>query len=112
MDSKKNELLARKIKDFLEKRSLGLDTRIFFNNTCYDWDSKKKEFVLLQNMKASHYFEGANDDTVCMTFEGDFYSIINRHFGDATADAFSEMLEEEGFYFEFYNAWNLSLYKI
>lgn len=112
MNTTKNELLANKIKDFLEKRTLGSDTRIFFNGTCYDWNSEENEFVLLKNMKASHYFEGADDNSVNMTFEGNFYSVIHRHFGDATAEAFEEMLKEEGFYFDFHDAWNLTLFEI
>lgn len=111
MNKKRNEMLANKIREFLIKNELTGDVRIYFNNMCYSWNSDGNEYETLKDIKASHYFEGANDELVSMTFEGIFYDVINRYHGESIADKFDDLLEENGYCYEFYNSWNLSIYE-
>ena len=97
MNKKRNEMLVNKIRDFLVKEELTGDVRIYFNNMCYSWDSDGDTYEILKDIKSSDYFEGANDELVSMTFEGDFYDMINMYYGSSIADKFRNLLKKTDF---------------
>lgn len=101
------EELAYKIKELLEKHEVYEDVRIYFEGKCLCSNSG-----LLENMKASDYSEFANDKTIFMTFEGRFNYIINGYVENKTlVSKFDKIINKYGYYHEFGEAWNLSLYE-
>tara|TARA_R100001015_G_C4632118_1_gene195263 strand:- start:821 stop:1159 length:339 start_codon:yes stop_codon:yes gene_type:complete len=107
--------LVMKIHRFLKRHEIYHDTRIYWNNRCWDYNSDGN-YTVLTDIKGSDYFEYANDDTISMSFEGGLYAVMNdAWFSEHDAKLqleFSDILEKEGYYYELGNAWNLSLYKI
>jgi hypothetical protein len=113
--NKKNEMrnlkVAKAIEAFGKSHDLLGDTCIYFNGIRWNYSTchggKRKEET---DMKASDYFDYANDESVCMSFEGGFYDALNMHYGCATHDAFLKILNEKfNAYFELGNAWNLTV---
>jgi len=111
MNKEKNRRLADCIKEFLERYSLNIDTRIYFNNMCYSFDSSGN-MTVIKNIKASDYFEYANDDTVSMTFEGPLYNALNHgHWTSCViVEEFAKIFENHGMHYEMGNMWNLAAY--
>jgi len=109
---KKNKQMADAIKKWMLKNNVAGDTRIYFNGKCYSsvGYGKDAKYETLQNMKASNYFDYANDDTVAISFEGAFYDVMNYSMGKIR-DSFDKLIESFGYYYELGNAWNLSLYR-
>lgn len=110
-----NQEVADAIKDFLIENDLSADTRIYFNNKAYHFDSFGKLEKTLTDIKASEYFEFANDKTVSVSFEGPFYRVMNlsfesKHYRDLEAK-FLKLVEKFGYYYEMGHAWNLTLYE-
>ncbi len=106
--------IATKIESWLKKNKLTGMVRIYFNNKCWCWyDGRKK---VIEDIKATEYFEYGNDDTISMSFEGELYEVLNYHCDDKRwerlEDEFTTLLNSYGYYFELGNAWNLSVYKI
>ena len=58
--------------------------------------------------------EYGNPDTLTMTFEGPFYSVVNyrgdTEYCDRITGEFNEILKQYGLYYELGHAWSLSLY--
>jgi hypothetical protein len=106
----RNQQLADDIKKFLLENELSQDTRIYFNNKCYDFDSAGKTYETLEDIKPSDYFEYANDNTVSMSFEGPLYEVLNgyRNGWPELEDEFLEIFEKYDMYYEMGNAWNLA----
>ncbi|MAH48514.1 hypothetical protein CMI37_21995 [Candidatus Pacearchaeota archaeon] len=105
----KKTKVAKTIERFLKKYDLDYDVRIYFSGKCWDYDSSGKKTVI-EDIKASDYFEYANDDTISMTFEGPFYEIINEYCGYALRDEW-DALDFDGYYMEQGHAWNGVFYK-
>ena len=105
----KKTAIAKRIENFIIKHKLNTDVRIYFSNKCWNYDSSGNK-TTIKNIKASDYFDYANDKTISMSFEGDLYSALNMECGYKLFDEFSE-LNFEGYYFDFGNTWNLSFYK-
>ncbi len=101
--------IAKTIEKFLKKHDADYDVRIYFSNKCWDYNSAGKK-TIINDIKASDYFEYANDDTISMSFEGHFYHIMNMTY---SYDEFNEWceLDFDGYYMELGNAWNGSFYK-
>ena len=116
MRSSKLEELAYKIADLLSEYHCHIDVAIYFENkrlsTFADIDENYGKWVLQEGYKGSDYTEYANDSTITMTFEGDFYDVMNYGYLPELYDKFQKLLESCGFYFELGNAWNLALYDI
>jgi hypothetical protein len=101
------ESLAYSIKELLEKNDVFHDVRIYFEGKCLCSSEG-----LIENIVASKYFSYANDNTISMSFEGVFNHIINGHYGpDKVAKEFEKLINKSGYYSEFGDHWNLSLYK-
>lgn len=105
-----NEKLANDLKKFCEKHKIG-DTTVFFNNKGYRFNSDV-EMNVLEDVEASEYFEFANDETVAMTFEGKLYHALNYGDDPKLAEKFNKIFEKHDCYYEFGDAWNLSVYYI
>lgn len=109
----RNEALANDLKQFLLDNSLAIDTRIFFNNKCFDWYkgiAYNKEPFILEDTKASDYVEYANNQTVTMVFEGKLYQLLNYSSDRELERKFHEIFSKHNCYFEFGYAWSLRVY--
>jgi aryl-phospho-beta-D-glucosidase BglC (GH1 family) len=107
---KRNEALANDLKKFIEKNQF-IDTRIYFNNKCYDFKSDGS-MEILEDIKGSSFFEYANDDTVSMSFEGTLNHILNGyHYMPKTQREFDKIFAKHNCYYEFGYAWSLSVYE-
>ena len=106
--------IAKKIANWLEKNDLTHEVRIYFDNQCWTWNDE--EMIVIDDMKASNYFEYANDETISMSFEGPLYHVMNYHWSSKEAGQlygeFLDLMKGEPFYFEMGNAWNCSAYLI
>jgi len=106
--------IAKKIANWLEKNDLTEEVRIYFDNQCWTWNNE--EMIVIDDMKASTYFEYANDETISMSFEGPLYHVMNYHWSSEEAGQlygeFLDLMKGEPLYFEMGNAWNCSAYLI
>lgn len=101
--------LAKEISILLESYDCHTDTAIYYSNQRLSYDGSWK---LEEGFKGSSFTQYANDSTITMTFEGNFYEVMNYGLFPKLYDKFSKLLEKYGFYFELGNAWNLALYEI
>ena len=107
--------MARKIASWMRRNDLHTDSRIYFNDKAWDYDSSGNKTTLL-DIKATDYFEYGNNDTISISFEGGLYRVMNYHWegkglGKLHKD-FHDLVHSYGYYAELGNAWNLALYKI
>lgn len=102
----KIEELAYKIKDLMVDNNIFTDTRIYFEGKCICSSDG-----LIEDINPSDYFEYANDNTLSMSFEGPFYSIMNYGESRGIFEKFSKLVEDYGYYAQPGHAWNLTLYE-
>lgn len=109
---KKTEI-ARKIESLFKIAGQGeiTDTRIYFGNKCWDYDSSGNK-TILTDIQGSEYTQYANDATITCTYEGAVYSALNYDFKNPLREELIEMLDEYGYYFEMGEAWNFALYEV
>lgn len=130
----KMEKLAGEIRQLLLDHGMWIDTAIYFNGKRYDslpvYQSESGEISeeyksgwkninynnpnflhVVEDVRPSEYMDYYNEDTITMSFEGDFYEIINYEGGELL-EAFDELLRKYGYYYELGNAWNLALYEL
>ena len=103
--------IAKTIERFLRKHDIASDVRIYFSNKCWDYNSAGEK-TIINDIKGSDYFSYANDETISMSFEGEFNEVMN--FGCShTLELFNEWceLDFDGYYMELGNSWNGSFYK-
>ena len=113
------EELAKEITTFLEKEKLASDVSIYFNNkvmrdrgTWGDDYNYIPKWETTENVDPHDYFEyAAYDHILSMSFEGALYEVLN-YTGGRKGEEFERIFERHGLYFEFGNAWNLSVYPI
>ncbi len=106
---KKTEI-ARKIETIFKKYGLG-DTRIYFNNKAWDYDSNGVK-TIIEDIKGSDCNEYSNDDTITATFEGGVYMAFFDYRDFSIEEELINMLEPYGYYYELGNQWNFTLHKI
>lgn len=115
MNENKIERLRLEIVALLAKNEVIGDVNFYCNNKRYKYDYSGN-CTIEEDIDVTEYLEYCNPETLSMTFEGDFYSIINYDYGYAFGaqiiDKFNTILKKYGLYFEQGNAWNLSLYPI
>lgn len=112
--------LANEIREFLLDRDMWIDTTIYFNGMAYSTDDRQGHYYY--NDRA-HLVELQDQDPhrVCdyvgpyltMTFEGDFYEVMNGYLGRIgyrIEEEFHELLRKYGVYCELGNSWNLSVF--
>lgn len=108
LTAEQKEKLANEILELLKEYDLNGDLRIYYNNKCLQGNG-----AVIEDVKGSDKFEYANDDTLSITFEGAFYSVINYHMPSLHNEVmpkFKKILENYGLYYEQGHAWNLSTY--
>lgn len=122
-DTDAKERFAMKIIEWLAKRELWYEVAIYVNGKCYSADGydKTKNPVRLQTPKngVTYYatdvpdptviVEYANPDLITMTFEGPLYQALN--YDSDTEQAFMDLFDRHGLYFEYGYAWSLSAYE-
>lgn len=122
-DTDAKERFAMKIIEWLAKRELWYEVAIYVNGKCYSAESydKTKNPVRLQTSKdgVTYYatdvpdptviVEYANPDLITMTFEGPLYQALN--YDSDTEQAFMDLFDRHGLYFEYGYAWSLSAYE-
>lgn len=112
--------LANEIREFLLDRDMWIDTTIYFNGVAYSTDDRaghyyyndREHLVELQDQDPHRFVEYVGP-YLTMTFEGDFYEVMNGYMGKygwKLQDEFLELCHKYGLYYELGNAWNLSLY--
>ena len=111
MKKERNQKLADELKNFLVKNEIGIDTRIYFNEMCYDFDSNGK-VALLKDIKASDYFDCANNNTISMSFEGPLYDILNYCSPYHLAKKFYNIFKKYDLFGEQGDSWNLVAYSL
>ena len=109
---KKTEI-ARKIESLFKVAGDGeiCDTRIYFGNKCWDYDSSGNKKVLT-DIRGSEYSQYANDATITCTYEGAVHSALNYDFKNPLRENLNDMLDEYGYYFAMGEAWNFALYEV
>lgn len=106
-------MLADKIVEFLDKYCLAGDCNIYFDGMCYHHTAGQEYWKTEDDVYPSDYFDNA-DGVVCMSFEGDFYSVMNDFSYRANVEyeeEFRTLLKGLGYYYELGNSWNLSIYE-
>tara|TARA_R110000803_G_scaffold65895_1_gene127169 strand:+ start:401 stop:733 length:333 start_codon:yes stop_codon:yes gene_type:complete len=110
MNMKKYEI-ATKIERIFASVGTITDTRIYYGNKCWNYDSSGRKSVLT-DIKASEYIGYANDATITCSFEGSVHSHLNHYIGNGElGDKLTTMLEEYGYWYELGNGWNFALYE-
>lgn len=122
-DTDAKERFAMKIIEWLAKRELWYEVAIYVNGKCYSADGydKTKNPMRLQTPKGGVTYyatdvpdptvivECANPDLITMTFEGPLYQALN--YDSDTEQAFMDLFDRHGLYFEYGYAWSLSAYE-
>ena len=122
-DTDAKERFAMKIIEWLTNLELWYDVAIYVNGKCYSADNFDitKNPVRLQTPKdgVTYYatdvpdptviVEYANPDLITMTFEGPLYQALN--YDSDMEQAFMDLFEKHGLYFEYGYAWSLSAYE-
>lgn len=105
--------IADKIVEFLDEYHLAGDCNIYFDGMCYHHTAGQDHWETEDDVYPSDYFDYA-DGIVCMSFEGDFYSVMNDWSWENVEyeKMFRFLLEDLGYGYELGNSWNLSIYKI
>lgn len=106
----RNKRVADEVALFIIKNNYGYDTRIYFNDICYELSNN--EITVLRNIKPSDYFEYANNDTVSMSFEGPLYNAMNGYSSSKIYNTIESIFNKYGYYMEMGNDWNIAVYDI
>ena len=111
--TKKTEI-ARAIEKWGKSHGLLYDTRIYFSNKAWDYNSDGERSII-KDVKATDYLPYGSDDTVSMSFEGPMYEVFEYGWSNtqqqAMLDEFIELTDSLGVWYERGNAWNLSIYE-
>ena len=114
-EQSKLQELAYKITEVLYKYNCQTDVAIYFEgkrlSTFADLEDSYGKWVLEEGFKGSSYTDYSNDNTITMTFEGDFYDVMNWGLLHECYVEFNELIKEYGYWFELGNMWNLALYQ-
>jgi len=119
LTKKQIEKMAYDIRKFLLEHSLWVDVTIYFNGKALSTDDRNGHYgyndpdkvFLLEDQDPRKYFPYFGD-ILGMSFEGDFYYVLNYDAAPKIRVAFNELLARYGVYYELGNAWNLSVFPI
>lgn len=120
---KRNEDLAKEIRQWMLDHEIWVDTYIYFNGKCYGTSDKSNkhfyyndaEHLVEYDDDPSKYVEYYNKDTITMTFEGDLYDILNQYYGRygyKLEEEFENIFKKYGYYYELGYAWSLAAYEL
>jgi uncharacterized protein YyaL (SSP411 family) len=112
--------LAKEIRQFLLDREMWVDVTIYFNGMAYSTSDGQGHYYY-NDPEHLVELQGQDPKNVCdyvgpyltMTFEGDFYEVMNGYkgrYGWTVHDKFVELLRKYGLYYELGNSWNLSVF--
>ena len=107
LTAEQKEKMAHEILGLLTEYDLNTDVNIYFNNKRLTGDG-----AITENMRGSDYFKYANDETLSMSFEGEFYEVINYYcpaMADIVMPKFAGILDAYGLFYEMGDTWNLAL---
>ena len=111
--TKKTEI-ARAIEKWGKSHDLLYDTRIYFSNKAWNYDSSGNRSII-KDVKATDYLQYGNDDTLSMSFEGPLHFVFEHGWsteeGRTRLDEFHQLMDGLGVWFERGNSWNLSIYE-
>ena len=105
----KFEELAKDLMAWLKENDLVSDTRIYIPNG-KTWEFENEDFKLLnENYRPSKVSKYLSDNTLCMTFEGGIFNVLNHYWEDCfdLEEEFEEIFYKHGFYYEMGEPWNL-----
>jgi hypothetical protein len=108
LTGEQKEKMAHEILELLQEYDLTTDIRIYFNGKCLTGEGS-----ITENKRGSDYFKYANDDMLSMSFEGDFYEVINNYcaeMADIVMPKFVGILGTYGLYYEMGETWNLAVH--
>jgi len=116
LTKKQIERLALEIRRFLLNRDMWVDVTIYFNGKAISTDDRNGNFgyndpdklFILENMNPRDYFLYAGD-ILSMSFEGDFYDVLNYDCWPAAKKHFEDLLSKYGLYYVLGNSWNLTV---
>lgn len=122
-DTDAKERFAMKIIEWLAERELWDEVAIYVNGKRYsadNYDKTKNPKRLQTPKKGVTYYaidvpnptvivKYANPDLITMTFEGPLYHALNA--AGKTEQAFMDLFNKHGLYFEYGYAWSLSAYE-
>ena len=119
----KYKLLAIDIYEWCKKHDLWGDNTIYFDGKAWTnsetWGTEEgkkiaEDLYEYEDMNPKDYFEYANPNTLSMSFEGSLNHVLNGYvYGwGRLVDKFEHLFKKHGFYYEFGNSWNLSVYEI
>lgn len=108
--------VARIIERVFKHHDALYDTRIYFSNRCWNYDSDGKK-TILKDIRGSTYTRYANDQTITVTTEGPACDYMNWGGGIgkgnwAFVDGLDEAMKPTGYYWEMGNTWNFALYEV
>lgn len=117
MTKKDIEDMAMEVVQFLKQNDMDHDVCIYYNNkrwstlyTKLDTGEWSYQEVIQDDMNPFDYFEYANHKHILsMSFEGSLYDLLN-YYGGKLYEEFSNIFNKRDLYYEFGNAWNLSVY--
>ncbi len=112
------EKMAYEIRRFLIVREMWVDVTIYFNGKALSADDRKGTFayndpdkvIVLEDQDPKKFFAFAGG-VLSMSFEGDFYDVMNYDCWPAAHSHFVKLLAKYGCHYELGNAWNLSVYQ-
>ena len=103
------EKLVDEVAKYLKNSACDMDTFIYYNGKRLNVENGKIE----TDIHPYDYFPYYADRHIfSMSFEGDFYDIMNYCIDGNTASGFEKLLKKYGLYYELGNSWNLSVYPI
>jgi len=113
----KIEQLAKEIRSFLLDRDMWVDVTIYFNGRAFSTDDRQGNYyyndpnhlVVLEDQDPHKILEYASD-ILTMTFEGDFYDVINYGEWPEAMNQFEKIISSYGLYYELSYSWQLGLY--
>jgi len=106
--------IARAIEKWGKSHGLLYDTRIYFSNKAWDYNSDGERSII-KDVKATDYLPYGSDDTISMSFEGPLHFVFEHGWsteeGRTRLSEFDELLGGFGVWYERGNSWNLSIYE-
>jgi len=107
--------IAKKIESWMKRNGLLTDTRIYFDNKAWNYDSSGNRSII-KDVKATDYFQYGNDDTVSMSFDGGgLHRVLecgwSTEHGRKLLGEFNDLIDSLGVWYERGNSWNLSIYE-
>ena len=117
LSKSKIEKLAKEIRSFLLEHEMWVDVTIYFNGKAFSTDDRQGNYyyndpshlVVLEDQDPHKISEYASD-ILTMTFEGDFYDVVNYGEWPQALDQFEKIISSYGLYYELGYAWQLGLY--